>query len=354
MAGSKDYSWVLAADNGQDGSPHMGQYVKLLLAGVLTVRSFNDPEVAEWRAKTGSVQAARIPTLFAINDREVRAWTGLAMMWQMARLLGPRRVWRTATTLGALVDPDPGPAMPERRRFLRHGATGLAAAAVVLFGGLPEPRFSALAQMSDEVVETEASRAWSVDELDNRSFDRMRERATGDRNFNIIRDHFASDRDWEGQGRIALKISRRGDILRKLYGQQFKRKGEPRYVNVTFGQEAGGKDWTRGYVWRGNNVTNEYFVQNGNLRDDGGRVPDGGAQVTSEGFPIDECTIDAVLCRGVVFLGCGTAGLAAAGMCGPTGGSSCIALSGVIAGCGIEGGSLITNCESWASEGKCA
>lgn len=116
------------------------------------------------------------------------------------------------------------------------------------------------------------------------------------------------------------------------------------------GLEADGKDWSLGYVWRGDTVTDEYYVQNGNLRNDDGRV------TTEQTLPpyIDECGIDNVLCHGVVVGGCAVGGLYAIAACTASAGALCLAASTLAAECGIEGGDALAGCRQWASEGKCA
>lgn len=342
--------WVLAVEGGQNGLPRLGQYVGLFLSGVLTVKALDDQEVLGWREEVLGTGVASVPTLFRVTADGVRVWTGTAMLLQLGRLLGPKRAWRAAVALGALAQLDTGPASPRRRRLLRHGLTGLTAAAAVLANGTSLPQLRTLAQEAPTEGEVTAEgkvtaegggRKWEANEVTGKAFDRLRNRAMDDRNFTIIRDFFAKDADWEAKGRAAFRVTHRGNNVRKTYSQNFKRKGESKYVNVLFGVEDNGKDWSRGYVWRGGDVTNEYYVQNGNLRNDGGRVTTNvTANVTAEALPfdIDECDIDHVLCSFLVGESCIVAGASVLSLCETPLAPVCLGVAGPLdklrSGCG--------------------
>jgi hypothetical protein len=132
-----------------------------------------------------------------------------------------------------------------------------------------------------------------------------------------------------------------------------KRRGEFTWAYVVYGEEDGGKSWSRGYVWRGERFTNQYYVQNGNIRDDGGRV---GASVPTAAAPwddIDVCDVDNALCWGVVLDGCTVGGMVIALTCGPSVGVTCATGGALVTECGLQGGDAMAGCRKWASDGTC-
>ncbi len=94
----------------------------------LSVRDLRDPKVQGWRAQALGEDNVRAPTLFEVEDGEVRAWSGWRMGWVISRTVGPSAAWQVMQALveagltpeieGSALDgkPPEGAGPPEQRK----------------------------------------------------------------------------------------------------------------------------------------------------------------------------------------------------------------------------------------------
>ncbi len=133
MADRDSAQWVLAFDGLCHTCTTMARQVELIADGRLTVKSLHSRQVIAWREQALGENPPRIPTLLAVNDANVRAWTHLAMGWRLARLVGPRKVWQISNILAEIGRPRAAAYDPGRRRFVK--ALGGAAVALSILSG---------------------------------------------------------------------------------------------------------------------------------------------------------------------------------------------------------------------------
>lgn len=325
--------WVLGFDGNCDTCSRLAEQVAGLSGGVLTVRSLRSPEVRRWRERALGLDAPWAPTLIAVEGGEVRAWTGAALALRLGRLLGPRRLWQVVGIIGELVDSPISPTSPERRRILRRGITG-ATAAVALLGGAgshQSPALTRVASAQDEVTsEDNGGNDWEYVKLRNKDEDRMRRKAKDDRDFNIIEEYFANQRDWRAHGNDAVKLNRGNRHVRDAYARHYKAPGDKEWAHVVYGREDEGKEWAYGFLWRNGRYTDKFFVQNGNLRrDNGGRVE---AAAQGQPNPI-VCAYDAATCKFASTGACVVGTLYGVLFCVYESPGACVALDGVLHHC---------------------
>lgn len=113
--------WVLGFDAGCTTCNGLARRIEDLAAGGLTVQGLRDPDVRAWRQQVFGAEASWTPTLFAVTDTTVRAWTGPGMIWRVVRLLGPGKAWHILRALATLPD-------PARRHFLKLVGGGVLSA----------------------------------------------------------------------------------------------------------------------------------------------------------------------------------------------------------------------------------
>jgi len=274
--------WVLGFDGGCGTCGRLAQELVALSGGKLSAKSLRSAEVQGWRGRALGPDAPWAPTLFAVEGEWVRAWTGKGLVARLARLVGPHKLWRIATIVGALMDGPEGPELPSRRLVLRQGIAGTAAALALLSGAGASPLAANAQQSGNEGAAVSAAganeRGWRSEKLKNSDFNDLERRAKNDRAFEIIREYFGNEhegRGWRSQGREGYRYFKNGDRVRDVYWITFKNQGEDEWAHVMFGKESGGKENVTGLLWRGKNrrFTDRFFVQNGNLRrEEGGRV----------------------------------------------------------------------------------
>lgn len=344
--------WILGFDSRCSTFEQVAAHIAQLSDGLLTVRDLNEPEVAEWRVQAFGANSLLRPTLFALSESRVKAWTGAALTLQLGRLLGPRKLWQVIGHLGDVVDPPARVSSPGRRAMMQRGVTGAAAAFVLLANDAGQSLLRASAQETPEDISADendltgdARRRYTVRKVTGNVVDSMRQRALDNRHFITIHDHFAENADWRYEGHEVARVLDRGKQMWTTYGRIFKRRGDQQWAYAVYFRDPDGREWSRGYIWRGDRITREYQVQNGTLRSDEVSVGPSSQDL--------ECAIDAVLCAGVITGGCAVGGMYIAVTCPITIGLTCGAASALGATCGITGGDAYTGCQQWASDGKC-
>jgi hypothetical protein len=237
-------------------------------------------------------------------------------------------------------------------------AGGLATAALIAEASRPRQLSGFVALAAETAASTDVAGEsvrdrWLVKDLSGNAFDRLKDQAEDTRDFRLLRDYFANDKDWDAKGREATEISFRNRRVRRGYAQVFKRPGEAKWVHVIYAEDDGGRTWSRGYIWRNGKITDTFYVKNGNIRNDDGRVDADDVIAEAPWDNITECDVDTVLCGGVVIGGCAYGTLAVVLTCGPTIGLTCGAGTLLTVECGIVGNDAVRGCREWASEGKC-
>jgi len=91
--------WILGFDGMCHACTDMARQVEEIAGGKLTVKSLHSQQMLTWRQQALGEHPPRIPTLLAVDGDTVRAWTHIAMGVQLARLVGPRKVWRIFNVL---------------------------------------------------------------------------------------------------------------------------------------------------------------------------------------------------------------------------------------------------------------
>lgn len=66
----------------------------------LCVRNLRDPDVQEWREQALGGDDGLAPTLFEVEDGEIRAWKGWRIGWVLSRAIGPAATWQVMQALG--------------------------------------------------------------------------------------------------------------------------------------------------------------------------------------------------------------------------------------------------------------
>lgn len=133
--GEQGTRWILGFDGGCAACNKLAKDIVDLGAGKLVAAPLRSCLLLRWREQTLGTDAPWRPTLFAVEGEKVRAWTGPALGWHLARLLGPGKTWQIVRMLGELnSDQKPGDAAdPSRRRAVR--ALGGAAVALGIVVG---------------------------------------------------------------------------------------------------------------------------------------------------------------------------------------------------------------------------
>lgn len=320
--------WVLGFDGGCGTCNHLAQQLVELSEGKLTAQNLRSPKVQPWREQALGSDAPWAPTLFAVDGVTGRAWTGTGLITRLGRLVGPQKLWKIATIVGGLMDPQAGPASPARRTVVRQGLVGMAAA-FALLNGTGTSNLTALAQ-------SDGQDDWRADRLGNADFNALERRAEGDREFQIIRDYFAQEhgRDWRGQGRAGYRILKNGKRVRDAFWVTYMSPGEDEWAHVMLTKEAGGKESINGWLWRGKptKFTDRFYVQNGNLRrENSGRVEGAG--------DVGAADTQGAICLAGSFGPCilGTGAVAAACAIPLIGWGTCGIGASVAAGCFVTG-----------------
>lgn len=339
VVGERGTRWIFGFDGGCGTCGDLARELVELSDGKLTARSLRSAEVQAWRERALGPDAPWAPTLFAIDEAGVRAWTGNALIARLGRLVGPHKLWRIATLVGGLMDQPAEPFSPSRRLVIRQGLAGTAAA-FALLSGTSTSSFTALAQTDDpKAASTSGKRSlWSSERLKNADFEQLARRADQDRSFGTIQQYFAKQRDWRGGGRDGFRYLYDGKRVRDSFVQHFKEPGEKEWAHVIFVREDNGRGGSHAYLWRGQNrnFTDEFYVQNGNLRRRNvGRVDTQavGAADFWDWIPGDRCDWWTIGCGGVAHGPCVITTAGAAAACPATLGTACVPLAVGTAAC---------------------
>jgi hypothetical protein len=124
--------WLLGFDGSCALCSSLGETVADVASDRISVLSLHDPLATHWRTQALGPTAPWAPTLFRVRGTEVEAWTGPSMVARMARLLGPRRVWRLAEAIAdatAQLTPTDEPRIGRREALV--GLAGIAAGLVL-------------------------------------------------------------------------------------------------------------------------------------------------------------------------------------------------------------------------------
>jgi hypothetical protein len=189
----------------------------------------------------------------------------------------------------------------------------------------------------------------SAERLRNSDANQIEERAKNNDDFNQIREYFAHEdgRDWNQIGGDAFRISKNGNRVRDAFWITSRNPKGDQWVHVMFGREDNGKESAVGLLWRGDGnkgrYSNVFYVQNGHIRNDDGRVDGADARAQSIPWPdnLDQLVCP-VLAKGPCYVG--TAVTAAACMVPGAGIPEC-----------VGGGMVVTFCFdiSDTSEAEC-
>lgn len=123
--------WILAFDAGCRFCEEVVERVRASVDGQLTTAGLTEPRIRGLRARALGEGAEWAPTLLAVDGDRVRAWTGTALSFRLARLLGPSdslRVVRALRDLDRL--------RPPSRRGILKAVPGLALGTFLVTGGL--------------------------------------------------------------------------------------------------------------------------------------------------------------------------------------------------------------------------
>lgn len=131
-------SWILAFDAGCRSCTDVVDRVRACTNGKLTTAGLAEPRIHELRQRALGEAPPWAPTLLAVDDADVRAWTGPALSMRLVRLLGVADSVRVVRALNhADVLRHPG------RRKLLKAVPLLGLGAFVLSGGLAAPAMAA-------------------------------------------------------------------------------------------------------------------------------------------------------------------------------------------------------------------
>ncbi|MGW8552556.1 bacteriocin fulvocin C-related protein [Streptomyces tubercidicus] len=132
--------WVLAFDGSCDTCSAVSAAVAEASGGKLSVLPLAHPQVREWRQGSMGPSPAWTPTLLHVRGDAIRAWTGPALSFVLARRLGPRSSMGVLRALGKLKEevshsqPTVTDAGVSRKRFL-HLVGGVTAAIGLVMTG---------------------------------------------------------------------------------------------------------------------------------------------------------------------------------------------------------------------------
>jgi hypothetical protein len=128
--------WVLAYDDRCSSCSRKAKAIAEATAGKLRILSLLDAEVVSWRRDTGHADVWQ-PMLFRVLGDSTQAFTGTALVLQLARILRPRRALRVVRMIASAdVDADEAKS-PDRRRFLRTATlAGVSVASLGVVGKL--------------------------------------------------------------------------------------------------------------------------------------------------------------------------------------------------------------------------
>lgn len=194
----------------------------------------------------------------------------------------------------------------------------MAAFALATAGTLPSPVAAAISEPGIQLlndVATASGKRLTAEKLKNKDANQIERRAENDRDFNLLKEYFSHDdgRGWRQHGRDAYRIRKGGERVRDAFWITMRNPDGDQWVHVMYAREGNGKDNSAGLLWRGDGkkgkFTNRFYVQNGNIRNDNGRVE--GADVSAQAVPDD---LDQIFCPIATKGPCvvGTAAIAAA------------------------------------------
>lgn len=133
-------SWVLAFDAACARCREISAVVAQACDGKLEVLPLRHPDVQQWRTQALGTEPPWAPTLLAVHDQRVRAWTGPGMAFPLIRRLGIRSTARLLRALGGLPSTRTEPSSDQllgRKGFLKLGAGLAAATGLILTGRTP-------------------------------------------------------------------------------------------------------------------------------------------------------------------------------------------------------------------------
>jgi len=293
--GKQGTRWVLGFDGGCGTCSQLAKELVALSGDKLTAKSLRSPEVRGWREKAGGSDGPWVPTLFAVSGEHVQAWTGLALCARLALLLGPGRTWVIARRVGELVSPEVGTATLARRHVVTTAFKGAAVGLALLASGRP---LAPLAVVAQDVSEAGTRRVqWRADKLSRAAMNGMSDRAQRDRDFEMIREYFESSGKWARRDREGVQIDRDNRLWRRAFQLRYRNRDSEAKAFVQFSIGASGKQTAMGYIWRGRELGDVVFVQNGNLRSQQrGRIDRGAFAAASESESPADCLAVQLAC----------------------------------------------------------
>lgn len=161
MTSSNKAQWVLAFDASCQTCQSIAEAVAEASGPLLEVVPLKHPRVVAWRERALGADARPRPTLLRVENDDVRAWCGSALVLPLTRRLGPRASIRVLAALGELRHEANRPAPPAgqenaapgitRARMIRMigGGTVIAAGLVT---GISTPAFA--------TERADSARAW--------------------------------------------------------------------------------------------------------------------------------------------------------------------------------------------------
>lgn len=178
----------------------------------------------------------------------------------------------------------------------------------------------------------------SAERLRNADANQIEQRAQNDADFNQIREYFAHEdgRDWNQVGGDAFRLNNNGKRMRDAFWITLRNPKGDQWVHVMYGREDSGAENAVGLLWRGDGkkgkFTNVFYVQNGHIRNDEGRVDGAEPRGGDISWPNDlDQAVCPVVTKGSCLVGTGvTAGFC---MLPVAGIPACVGASGVVATC---------------------
>lgn len=91
---------VLGFDAGCMTCSDLARRIEEQVGDKIEIRGLREPQVEHWREQALGTDAPWAPTLIEVDDKAVKAWTGVRMGARLSRILGPLATWRVMQSIG--------------------------------------------------------------------------------------------------------------------------------------------------------------------------------------------------------------------------------------------------------------
>lgn len=128
--------WFLGFDATCGAGSNYSDFIDQGSDGIVAAVSLHEPMVRDWIEQTSGSTTSLRPTLFRVRGEKIEAWTGHGLFLRLTQVLGPKRAWRLAESVGEMKSDVITPESSGRfdRRRMLTGLSGIAAGLLLAQG----------------------------------------------------------------------------------------------------------------------------------------------------------------------------------------------------------------------------